>query len=389
MRNRRLYVYLTVYLLLGTAAVMSVQGQPPTGEPTVANDTLDVVVSRGKPKAISDWALAGVVWSDACLLRKLALASAAASDDESVQARYVTLADRADELISSLEGFGWKRIARRSNKESATPSNDVASGSPERILATNDSSLAPADNTARRVARALPVPSQVPVELNVDQQNFRLEGAGYAEPEFLPPQVEKGLEEAIANKGLRSVEFAERTGRISYRESQTRSGSMPYSRQSIYDTDDYDPVVDYRAENPLATLRPDRVAGIERLTREEAVHTGEHLADMYGFDDPVATDRENGEFDGGQIKPSQLLDRLSGTAVVEKFTPDSGRYKQDADWVQLHLNMNQMLWLRVAGGPEIAPATQLAQLKLANSANLASSSTNNARLREILSVVAD
>lgn len=382
MRSRKLYIYLAVYLLLGTAAVVSVQGQPPAGPANIAEpsqvDTLDVVVPRGKPKAISDWALAGVVWSDACLLRKLALETADAAEDRAVEAKFLTLAGEAEQLISSLEDFGWRRISRKPDRGSGDTTRRAKVIPP-----------VPASPKPRQVGGATLVPSDEPVELDIDQRNFRLEGAGDAEPEILPPQVEKGFEEAIANKGLRSVEFGEEAGRISYRESQTQSDSMPYSFESIYDTDDYDPDVDFQTDNPLVIADPNPDRTVERLSPEEADDSDDNVADMYGFEDPVEADGEDLEFSNGEVKPANLLDRLSGTNSVDRYTSNSGRYKEDSDWVQMHLDMNQMLWNRVEGSPRVLRATQLAQLKLANSAAVASTATSSSRLKRILATVSE
>ena len=396
MRNRTAIIYFTIYMLLGTAAVTVVQGQSPVVRPgeqqreqgrmlnqrSANENTLDVVVPRGQPTAISDWALAGVVWSDACLVRKLARQAAAAASDEELAAGHVAVAERAERLITALEQFGWRRIARSPEAGSQLAKSRTESAR------ENDSRPGPMNRPNRRpreVGGATLLPTEGPVELDLYQRNYRLEGAGDAEPEFLPPQVEKGMEEAIADSGiLRSAEFGDSDGRISYRESQTRSGTMPYSYESIYDTDDYDPDVDYRNERPLVIADPIPPAERARMDSRQANDESDDVADMYGFEDRDQQREQDAELDPTPVTPSNLLDRLAGVSSIEKYTGQGTQYKRDSHWVQLHLNLNQMMWQNLAESGNWPEAMELATLKLANSAKLALTVTGNQRLKTIL-----
>lgn len=383
MRTQSKIIFFTIYMLLGTAALISVRGQEPAlRRPTNPRGGdgagLDVVVPRGKPAAISDWALAGVVWSDACLLRKLATEAGTEAENEEMAASYAAIARRADSLIEALEDFGWRRISQQRSVKPPASQRGLA----DRAERNNASART---RRPRDVGGATLVPTDGPIEMDLDQRNFRLEGAGDAEPEILPPQVEKGFEEAIADSGLRPAEFTDERGRISYRESQTKSNTMPYSYESIYDTDDYDPDVDFRNERPLVVADPVPESEIDRRPSAEREASNDNVADMYGYDDPRDPSGDDLDLESTPAKPSNLLDRLSGATQLQQYSSDAGRYKADADWVQLHLNLNQLLWLNAAKAGAIPETITLARMKLKTTLDIAKSSTDNVRLKQVLS----
>ena len=77
----------------------------------------------GDASAISDWGLSGAVWSEASLVRKLAVETARKNPDLPPAAlqQLKLMAETSGDLIESMEAFGWRRIKRASDTNGSTP----------------------------------------------------------------------------------------------------------------------------------------------------------------------------------------------------------------------------------------------------------------------------
>jgi hypothetical protein len=452
-------VYLTFYLVFGMFAVAAVRGQTPlpgvvpenqeiagvqddlavgdeetsdNASPVPANEQANKMLPSGKPSQISDWALAGIVWSDACLVRKMAVEAIENADSEQQRARYLRVARQAGEVIADLEQFGWKRVGR------STGGGDQASAQPAADRDVNNNGDG-SDAEWRPGIRALDTETPagrrdpgrddelIPPDTRIAVDNYRVDDVideTLAEELNNADAVEDGVEKAIADTGLLLDQEPFDEGRISQRESQTRSGTLPFSYESIYDSDDYDPDVDYRAENPKAIENLDPQSGSKRdlagdfdddVIGDEQIEVAdgedELAAALFGNSgdsDSDAADTDSsttqaakppvdqqedlvasGDADGEYVAPSELLDRLTRTNTVRRLSPNAGRYGSDADWVQLHLDMNQRIWSQLSPTDDLRPALDLVLWKMRNSARVAQATTTDPDLTEILNGVFD
>ncbi|EMI22255.1 signal peptide protein, partial [Rhodopirellula maiorica SM1] len=66
----------------------------------------------GSPNQISDWALAGVIWSDASLTQRLATEAAKQAETPEQAEELRTIARQSSQLIEALESFGWRQVGR-------------------------------------------------------------------------------------------------------------------------------------------------------------------------------------------------------------------------------------------------------------------------------------
>ena len=186
---------------------------------------------------------------------------------------------------------------------------------------------------------------------------------------------------------------------------------MPYSIESIYDTEDYDPDVDYRAENPDAI---DDLYDVRPSTNPLGVSAdryGDNDDDVNPLDPAVAIEGED-ELLADIIRNDNLINDADDVAVVQGPTPRPGireqarpyrmdrytanrsRYQNDADWVQLQLDANEMMWQRLSGAfngeqdGDRLKAVQFARLKLLNTATIAFRLSGDERLKSILEPIA-
>ena len=488
----------------------SAWSQPPAASPPTSAPAEN---SQPAASAISDWALAGVLWSDAHLVKRLAADVAPkVSDDQKAQLKQ--LSDKSDVLIGQLESFGWGKVAAAppaATSARSTPPPVVAPGTvdesadPAGVMPAAPDALPDPADVAASVAEELgvaagPQPSNTPAALTVDgvdltpppltpaarragnvAQSRRAAairgntvsgsippGAGVpgvvapgARDEVggavaivdteTPPGDDPGIDDELArdperfdlgqyrvddyidetgrerrNTADAIEDGAEaalaaaagrfqtdgRAGRISQREIQTRSDTLPYSRDSIYDADDYDPDVDYDAENPRGV--------ISGLSRRAAIGQGsDGVDDIDGEDELVAslagqpqtttpalratdpvTDRRNLLPPSTRV-PGQPLAAMQPTAAtppaarpapgrVARYSPVAAEQQQDAAWVQLRLDTNQQQYRMIAAQlPELSPAAASMQVNAAvmqmrSSAASAFNATTDPKLKEVL-----
>ncbi|TWU16446.1 hypothetical protein [Allorhodopirellula heiligendammensis] len=305
-------------------------------------------LSDSSPSGISDWALAGVVWSDASLTRKLAADAlgqaqsdgAASPTQESLQ----QLAQQSQQIIKALEQFGWSH--KKSGAQDAAPTADPT----------------PAPSVA---AEASPV-ADTPSTQEIMAEKMRAARA-------------RGEAEAAAASPLKPLPTL--SNRVSERDGQTLSDTLPYSAGSIYDHGDYRPGGSYLSDAPVpvdaSKVYTGELDDIEReVDREKSAARAqaEREQDKQPKVDPRVT--------AGLLRRIQMDDY---TTAPQSDTGDSGDHA-DSRWVQFRLEANQWTYSRVNASQRI-PAARAALRQLQATAMTAGRSTQDARLKQILAPI--
>ncbi len=377
-------------------------------------------VPEGSLSQISDWALAGVIWSDASLTKKLATRAAQESETAERRSRYQALAQQSSELVQAMESFGWKQIktptkmaAERSDQstsaEKTLPDPEKVGDKLAETLDQRRGVLAGAsqqDNKRRsRRENAKPVldPSikrfdtETPAGrddpgmddertgdgISLDLDNYRVDDyidETPAEARNRADAIEDGVEGAIAAAAGRRGMGRGTAGWISQRESQTLSATLPYAQDSIYDADDYDPDVDYDVDNPLGT-QSTNPASVNLGDRDDDIDLGDPATVVDGEDELIA-----------EMKREQNRERAGATSLrtassrthVDNYTADRAKHSQDADWVQFYLDANQSIWSDFTTRENLHIQTAAALIKLKAHMKTAMTATENERLRELL-----
>ena len=414
-----------------------------SGAPEAREAVPDATASQ-----ISDWALAGIIWSDASLTKRLAQASAREAQSAADVERMQNLAAEAQRVIDSLEQFGWRQVRATPSNRTRNPAvaNDPA--------ATRDPAAArhpaPADPSMRQTAddaprrRALRDDDAAPsvqrsisqfdtetprgsadpgiddevqrAETNLDIDQYRVDDfvdESDREIASAADAVEDGVEGAIAAAASRRGVQGRQIARVSPREMQTLSSTLPFGNDSIYDSDDYDPDVDYVAENPLGMFEdnPESVGTGDLNDEVQPTDTG---MDIEGEDEflaesdvvapgavdpdppagePVAPEPIDPDAGPEPQRPDDAeteaeLDRVanppsvygngsseqqqqqSGSATAQqqqqagstaeprrqafsmsRYTADAQKHQADARWVQFHLQANQQRWDAITSQP--------------------------------------
>ena len=104
---------------------------------------------HGDVAAISDWALAGVVWGDASFSKRMAVAAVGQTTDEQRLAKLNSTIQRLDRIITAMEQFGWRQLERPAN---ATTRPAGTAGSRAR---TGDREAANAYDESVKIAEAI------------------------------------------------------------------------------------------------------------------------------------------------------------------------------------------------------------------------------------------
>ncbi|WP_182868020.1 hypothetical protein [Stieleria mannarensis] len=390
-------------LSLAMAVCVTIQA----AEPRQANDA----VPDGTVHAISDWAMAGLIWSDASLAKKLAAEAAQRSESPEDAQRYRSIVDQSARIINDLEAFGWKQVKRSNSKVTSNASTD-ALPKPEAVGAALAASLGRSDNDStgssarpdertkqkksardprlKRFDTESPAGADDPgldderidddVPLDIDQYRVddnidetRREAGNHADA------IEDGVEAAIAAAAGRRAVSGPVAGYISEREVQTRSATLPYSQDSIYDRDDYDPDADYDINNPSGT----------KFTNPESVDRGDGDDDI-DLDDPARViDGEDELIASMQPKSTKHSDsgseqRSSPTVKMDRYTDQKATHHSDANWVQFHINANQAIWSNHTTRDNLNRRTDEAYLKLKIHAAAALDASDNPELAKVL-----
>lgn len=410
-----------IALAMGMRSQGIAQDDPASGEANAPEALVESDAAvEGEPRRISDWALAGIVWSDTHLVRKLAQKVAAESDESQRAERMEGLIEDSDQIIEILKDFGWRRLEARQAEAEELP----VEGGPVSPQATAGGERANprADPPARELSAR--VESESPPGLNdpgvddelqspdadFDLNRYRVDDyidEVPGERRSLADAVEDGVEEALA-AGIDNISgnYGDRRGsgrgtsegRLSQREMMTRSNTLPYSKDSIYDTDDFDPDVDYDVNEPLSEPVPSNSNPlIERVEDEDlenrpAESPGEvpsDAPDIEGEDDLVQELAEEGEVPASGDRSS------AGTAVpdvshLRRFTEQQKPFSQDAAWVQFQFDANQRVWQMVRSQPTDESTyrhLEAAVAQLQSHAQVGAQLTDDPRLATILRVI--
>ncbi|TWT64715.1 hypothetical protein [Allorhodopirellula solitaria] len=304
--------------------------------------------SAASPSGVSDWALAGVVWSDASLTRKLAADSLRQAQsegaDQSTQAALQQLADQSQQIIKALEQFGW------SHKQSAG-----SEAAPD--------SAAPTANPAAAAAENAPASTQEIMAEKMEAARAR----GQAQAEAASP--------------LKPLPRA--SSRMSERDGQTLSDTLPYSAGSIYDHGSYQPGGNYLDDAPMSVGASKVYSGeldeIEReVNREESAAQARAESESQPKVDPRVT--------AGLLRRI-AMDDYTTTPQSESESGATGTSDHaDARWVQFRLDANQWTYSHVQPN-ERMPAARAALRQLKSTAMVAGRSTQDESLKQILAPI--
>lgn len=346
---------------------------------------------EGQPAEISDWALAGVVWSDAHLVRKLAQAAAEETENSEYREKMALLVNDCDALINSLETFGWRRIAaERAEQQVAAAAAAAAPTAVEAdVVVTEQARRVPLDPDEAAAALDIVSEGGLTGEVTAEDRPFtfrRYRVADYIDEVPLDPDTPaeataEGVEEAVAaapDKTDAAFDALEGTGPDSRRQAQTHSATLPYAGDSIYDVEDLHPSAPYPD-------RPDAVAaGLER-------------------DPPRVTSlRPATEAVETVVPPNVPTEELLDEAVLQpavpsvatiditRYTDRAEKFRQDTHWVKFRLTANQQRWrmLQNSGddesAPELAEHLDAALLQLQADAATALAASKDSQLAEVL-----
>ncbi|WP_253157657.1 hypothetical protein [Stieleria tagensis] len=290
--------------------------------PISANAIQPPETPAAKPaESISDWALAGIVWSDANLTRKIATDAIKYSKDRQSAEQLKNVVTQSTDLIDSLEKFGWKQV--RIARQTSSPETETA--------ATSETSPAIASDTSD-VEREL----RVDLDENRSVDNY-IDNTG-KDGSTLAEARQDGLNAAIAAADP-DVIAGPVTDHITARDVMTQSRTMPFSKDSIYEWGD--------KSEPIG--RPDNANVAKNLLRETA----------------------------REVAPA---DKLS----IHRYTDQAARNHQDAKWVQLHLTANQMKYAHIKDHGDLIAQAQLAVRQLKSTALVAGQASQNSQLRTLL-----
>jgi hypothetical protein len=389
---------------------------------------------------ISDWGLAGVIWSDASLVRKLASESVQRTKDPKQVAEFERLVRQSTEVIDSLESFGWK-LRRQQAEQSGNPVTESSQVRSERMRAESQP-----QSSERQAEEPLPDPKEVGEKLAeelrrtrpakasatasddrptdrptdrstsertvqrnglerfdtetpagvddpgsddewtaartpIDVDNYRVDDYVDETPEEeanMADAVEDGVEGAIASAAGRLGTGRDLGARISEREIQTLSATLPYSDDSIYEADDYDPDRDNRVDNPLAA-EPSAVTGAELGDRDDDIRRRVDPKVIDGEDEMIA------ELATSEVQRKRpAMQRRSN---YQRFTTEEAVQERDAQWVQFQLDSNELVLTRHTTLENLQQRTNDAVMKLKSDASVAWDTTENEQLKSVLKAI--
>lgn len=349
-RHQKL-VYFAAYVMAATVAVATVSAAERDRNQSESSKNR---APQGQSEQVSDWALAGIVWSDASLARKVAIEALRQNPSSDQQQRLEDIVTETQKVIDELEQFGWKQT--RASSDSAVSRSSIKVLDTETPIGADDPGL---DD------------EKIPPKSTIDIEQYRVDDyvdETPAEAANLADALEDGTEAAIAAASGRRTISGRVAGRISEREVMTRSSTMAYSEDSIYDRDDYDPDIDYQIDNP-AGVRFDNVESIDRGDGDDDISPG--FARVVDGEDELLAN---------QIRKS----RANRSSSIERYTSSSTRHQHDADWVQFHLDTNQLLWQHLSSRDNLTESAIDALRRLKASSMTAARATSSDKLQSIL-----
>ena len=434
MQNQRTLVFFFAYLALAIATLVTVRADEPSQTRSAVPD--------GSPGQISDWALAGVIWSDASLTERLAIEAAKQAETPAQAETFKAIARQSSQLIDALEAFGWRHVDRATqttNRESArnqeSDSDSTSLPSPEAVGQAIASSLDPvvgnqASMAAQRAARQREQRRDVAAggeartaaeglkrfdtetpsgrdDPGLDDELIapatRLEVAPYRVDDYIDETaresrnradaIEDGVEGAIAAAaGQRGLQ-PPASDRISKREVMTRSATLPYAEDSIYDSNDFDPDVDYNINNPRP-LDPPGTEGDTLGDRDDDIDLDDPAVVVDGEDEFIANSVRRNASNGAVARETGArgtgaAPTTAGRIDLDRYTSQRMEHLSDANWVQFHLEANQAVWRQFTNADNVVRRANDAMVKLKADVSVAKRATGDPRLREILEAVAD
>ncbi len=295
---------------------------------SIANAQDTTVVPEGSASRISDWALSGVIWSDASLTKKLARQAMQDADSPEQVAQFTKLYQQSSRIVEAMEAYGWKQVKRIDN--SIDGDSPVSSDGRKALIDPKE--VDPGIVDARNGGGLVP-----------DVDNYIDETTADARSRAAAIQAGVQRDTAAApgplGLGTRAGEYS------SFRDAQTRTAAvLPFSRHSIYDFDD--------DEN----ARIDTIARDKRLAPEPIVSTEAT---------PVRHSRTD----------------------LNRYSSERSKYGQDANWVQFHLDANQAVWTKFTTQENLNRRLSDSLTQLRADVSVAIQATDNEQLKNILSQV--
>ena len=380
-------------------------------------------VPEGSPSKISDWALAGIIWSDASLTKKLATQAAQESDSADQAAMYERLAQKSKKLVIAMESFGWKQVTRSTSVDDggSPPSADQGKSLPDpeevgaelaesldlpvdessdpprrnrRMQRRGDNAPPTLDPAVKRFDTETPAGRDDPgldderigEGISLDVSNYRVDDyidETPRESRNRADAIEDGVEGAIAAASGRLGMGRGTAGRISRREVQTRSATLPYAQDSIYDADDYDPDVDYQVDNPLGT-QSTNFESADLGDRDDDINLQNPAKVVDGEDELIAAMKRKQSDTNGRGSSTQTGTARSPRTNLDHYTQERSKHDRDANWVQFHLDANQSVWNDFTTRENINTQTKTAVMKLRADMKAAIAATESERLQSIL-----
>lgn len=311
----------------------------------------EITTGDSAPSGISDWALAGVVWSDASLTRKLAADALAQAQSDGAgsptQESLQQLAQQSQQIIKALEQFGWTH--KKADAGGSAPVADPSIADPALAAAP-----APAPTDA------------VPTTREIMAEKMRAAEA-------------LGEAQAAAANPLTPLPTA--SNRVSERDGQTLSSTLPYSAGSIYDHGDYRPGGNYLSGAPMP-VDASRVYSSELNEIEGEVDREKSAKRARAEREEASKPKVDPRVTAGLLRRIQMDDY---TTAPQSETADAGD-TADSRWVQFRLEANQWTYSRVKETDRI-PAARAALLQLQSTAMTAGKSTQDERLKQILAPI--
>ncbi|MGB7327303.1 MAG: hypothetical protein WBD31_20675 [Rubripirellula sp.] len=371
MPNQRTMLYFFAYITLAMAAMMTVKADD---RPQTQN-----AVPDGAAERISDWALAGVIWSDASLTKKLASEAAKHSESNEQKQQLQAIAKQSTEIVDALEEFGWKQTKRSPASTTGNRSEKTTARKPA------------LDSSIKRYDTETPAGHDDPgLDDERTGDNLRLDVDQYRVDDYIdetPAEarnradaIEDGVEGAIAAAAGRRGTGRPTAGHISEREVQTRSATLPYAEDSIYDSDDYDPTVDYDVNNPLG-VSSTNPASADLGDRDDDINLGDPAKEIDGEDELIAAMARENESTATRAHSSK------SSVEMDRYTNQRSSNHKDANWVQFQLNANQATWSKFTTDDNVVDRTRMAITKLKSDATAALAATSNPQLAKILQAI--
>ncbi len=290
MKTRQSTIAYALFLLLCCLAIATANGQQPT---------INQIRAASEPDRISDWALAGIVWSDANLAEKLARRAQQEDTPQQDAEALRQIEGTAQSAIAAMKRFGWSQV-RRPRQENRRPAGRTDRDTGGRTVRAPRS-----PSPSREIEFENPVQRDEPdfddamrsrqMQTDLDIAHYRIEHVIDDSPEDradVSRAVKDGVKKAIASTPPANIDiYADDPAHTSARDTQTRSATLPFGPTTNYYEYEYD------------------------------------LVEQAGAPDP---------------------DEVPPRSDYRRYTRADGPAIADARWVQFHLDTNQMIWDRYA-----------------------------------------